>query len=191
MIVTLSGITGTGKSFFKNVIVEELGFKNLVIVTTRKIRENEINGVDKEFVDDKKFEELVRNNKLKVNFEFLGSKYGYRTEKIESDEEQVTEVHYSTIYNVRKHFKNIFSIYIIPEDIERAKLELKKRNLSKEVEMARLKEIDEHIEEYKTNKNLREQFDAVLTNDYTEKSKKELIDIIKKEILLRKEAVKI
>ena len=57
--------------------------------------------------------------------------------------------------------------------------------------MARLKEIDEHIEEYKTNKNLREQFDAVLTNDYTEKSKKELIDIIKKEILLRKEAVKI
>jgi guanylate kinase len=191
MIVTLSGITGTGKSFFKNVIVEELGFKNLVIVTTRKIRENEINGVDKEFVDDKKFEELVRNNKLKVNFEFLGSKYGYRTEKIESDEDQVTEVHYSTIYNVRKHFKNIFSIYIIPEDIERAKLELKKRNLSKEVEMARLKEIDEHIEEYKTNKNLREQFDAVLTNDYTEKSKKELIDIIKKEILLRKEAVKI
>ena len=191
MIVTLSGITGTGKSFFKNVIVDELGFKNLAIVTTRKIRENEINGVDKEFVDDKKFEELVRNNKLKVNFEFLGSKYGYRTEKIESDEDQVTEVHYSTIYDVRKHFKNIFSIYVIPKDIERAKLELKKRNLSKEAEKARLKEIDEHIEEYKTNKNLREQFDAVLTNDYTEKSKKELIDTIKKEILLRKETVKI
>ena len=191
MIVTLSGITGTGKSFFKNVIVDELGFKNLVIVTTRKIRENEINGVDKEFVDDEKFEELVRNNELKVNFEFLGSKYGYRTEKIESDEDQVTEVHYSTIYDIRKHFKNIFSIYVIPKDIERAKLELRKRNLSKEVEKARLKEIDEHIEEYKTNKNLREQFDAVLINDYTEKSKKELIDIIKKEILLRKEAVKI
>ena len=191
MIVTLSGITGTGKSFFKNVIVDELGFKNLAIVTTRKIRENEINGVDKEFVDDEKFEELVRNNELKVNFEFLGSKYGYRTEKIESDEDQVTEVHYSTIYDVRKHFKNIFSIYVIPKDIERAKLELKKRNLSKEAEKARLKEIDEHIKEYKTNKNLREQFDAVLINDYTEKSKKELIDIIKKEILLRKEAVKI
>ena len=180
MIVTLSGITGTGKSFFKNVIVDELGFKNLAIVTTRKIRENEINGVDKEFVDDEKFEELVRNNELKVNFEFLGSKYGYRTEKIESDEDQVTEVHYSTIYDVRKHFKNIFSIYVIPKDIERAKLELKKRNLSKEAEKARLKEIDEHIEEYKTNKNLREPFDAVLINDYTEKSKKELIDIIKK-----------
>mgnify|MGYP002627719892 CR=1 FL=1 len=38
MIVTLSGITGTGKSFFKDVIAKELGFKNLVIVTTRKKR---------------------------------------------------------------------------------------------------------------------------------------------------------
>ena len=28
MIVTLSGVTGTGKSFFKNTISEELGFKN-------------------------------------------------------------------------------------------------------------------------------------------------------------------
>ena len=54
-----------------------------------------------------------------------------------------------------------------------------------------IKDRTEHIEEYKTNKNLREQFDAVLINDYTEKSKKELIDIIKKEILLRKETVKI
>ena len=33
MIVTLSGITGTGKSFFKDAIAKELGFKNLVIVT--------------------------------------------------------------------------------------------------------------------------------------------------------------
>ncbi len=191
MIVTLSGITGTGKSFFKNVIVDELGFENLVIVTTRKIRENEINGIDKEFVNDEKFEELVKNKEVKVNFEFLGAKYGYRTEKIESDEDQVTEVHYSTIYDVRKHFKNIFSIYVVPKDIERAKLELKKRNLSKEVENARLKEIDEHIKEYNTNKNLREQFDAVLINDYTEKSKRELVNMIKKEILLRKELVEI
>ena len=43
MIVTLSGVTGTGKSFFKNVISQELNFKNLVIVTTRNKRTGEIN----------------------------------------------------------------------------------------------------------------------------------------------------
>ena len=47
MIVTLSGITGTGKSFFKDAIAKELGFKNLVIVTTRKKRTGEIAGIYK------------------------------------------------------------------------------------------------------------------------------------------------
>ena len=52
MIVTLSGITGTGKSFFKDAISKELGFKNLAIVTTRNKRKNEVDGIDKEFVND-------------------------------------------------------------------------------------------------------------------------------------------
>ena len=50
MIIALVGVTGIGKSFFKNQIVENLKFKNLVIVTTRNKRDGEINGVDKEFV---------------------------------------------------------------------------------------------------------------------------------------------
>ena len=60
MIVTLSGVTGTGKSFFKNVISQELNFKNLVIVTTRNKRTGEINGVDKEFVSEEEFERLKK-----------------------------------------------------------------------------------------------------------------------------------
>ena len=66
MIVTLSGVTGTGKSFFKNVISQELNFKNLVIVTTRNKRTGEINGVDKEFVSEEEFERLKKENKIKV-----------------------------------------------------------------------------------------------------------------------------
>ena len=114
MIVTLSGVTGTGKSFFKNTISEELCFKNIVIVTTREKRIGEVNGI--------------------VDFEFLGSKYAYRKADIDSNVNQVTEVHYSTIYEFKKNAKNVFSIYMIPKDLERAKQELRKRNLSKETE---------------------------------------------------------
>ena len=85
MIVTLSGITGIGKSFFKNTIVKELGFTNLVIVTTRKRRNGEINGIDKEFVSDEEFEQLRKDKKIVVDFEFLGAKYAYRKKDIESD----------------------------------------------------------------------------------------------------------
>ena len=180
MIVTLSGITGTGKSFFKNAISKELGFENLAIVTTRAKRENEINGIDKEFVINDKFDEMVKNNEIVVNFEFLGAKYGYRKEKLESYENQVTEVHYNTIYEFKKNAKEVFSIYIIPKEVERAKQELKKRKLPIQVEKNRLQEIEEHIKEYQNNKELQKQFDYVFINDYTEKSKEALLQIIRK-----------
>ena len=182
MIVTLSGITGIGKSFFKNAISEELNFKNLAITTTRPKRENEIDGIDKEFVTEERFDELVKNKKILVDFEFLGAKYGYRREKLESLENQVTEVHYNTIYEFKKHAQDVFSIYIIPNEIERAKKELHKRNLPLQVEQNRLYEIEEHIKEYKNNKNLQMQFDYVFINDYTDKSKYALLQIIEKKI---------
>ena len=173
-------VTGTGKSFFKNVISQKLNFKNLVIVTTREKRNGEINGIDKEFVSEEKFAKLKKENKIAVDFEFLGSKYAYRKSDLDSDINQVTEVHYSTIYEFKKNAKNVFAIYMIPKDLKRAKQELQKRNLSKEVEQKRLKEIDEQIKEYKKNKNLQKQFDYVFVNDYSEKAKNDLLKIIKR-----------
>lgn len=182
MIVTLSGITGTGKSFFKDAISKELNFKNLAIVTTRAKRKNEVNGIDKEFVDETRFEQLKKEGKIVVDFEFLGAKYAYRKVNLLSDENQVTEVHYDTIYEFKKNATKVFSVYIIPYDIERAKLELKKRELPIEIEKKRLQEIEEHIKEYSTNKDLQKQFDYVFINDYTEKSKEKLLRIIKQQI---------
>ena len=182
MIVTLSGITGTGKSFFKNVISNELNFKNLAIVTTRPKRKDEINGIDKEFVNDIKFEQLKKEGKIVVDFEFLGEKYAYRKQYLQSQDNYVTEVHYDTIYEFKKNASKVFSIYVIPYDIERAKQELRKRGLSKEIEEDRLQEIDEHIKEYYTNKDLRNQFDYVFINDYTEASKEKLLQVLKKQI---------
>ena len=108
MIVILSGVTGVGKSFFKNVIVDELEFKNMVIVTTRAKRKNEIDGIDKNFVSDDKFENLRQSKKIAVDFEFLGSKYGYKIEDLQSDENQVTELHYNTIYEFKKNSKSFY-----------------------------------------------------------------------------------
>lgn len=182
MIVTLSGITGTGKSFFKDAISKELNFKNLAIVTTRAKRKNEVNGIDKEFVDEIKFEQLKKEGKILVDFEFLGAKYAYRKADLISVENQVTEVHYNTIYEFKKNASKVFSVYMIPYDIERAKLELKKRELPTEIEKDRLQEIEEHMKEYSANKDLQKQFDYVFVNDYTEKSKEKLLEIIKQQI---------
>lgn len=179
MLVALVGVTGVGKSFFKNLIIQELGFKNLPIVTTRQKREGEIDGIDKEFVTDEEFEKMKQSGITQVNFELAGAKYGYRKEYLLSTENRVTEVHYRTIYEFKKCAKDLFSIYMIPYDLERAKLELQKRNLPPQILEQRLEEIDKHIREYTNNLDLREQFDYVLVNDYTEKSNQKVIEIVK------------
>ena len=180
MIVTLSGVTGIGKSFFKNMIVEELGFKNMVINTTREIRTNEINGIDKVFLSDEQFNILKKQNKIAVDFEFLGNRYAYNTCDLQSLENQVTELHYSTIYEFKKNAKDVLAIYILPNDLQRAKLELIRRKLPPEVQKARLNEIDEHIKKFNEDKNLQQQFDYIFINNYDEQSKKKLLNVIKK-----------
>ena len=180
MIVILSGITGAGKSYLKKHIIEKLKFKNIIIVTTRAKRISEIDGIEKHFVTDEEFESLKASGKISVAFEFLGNKYGYLTEDLIFDENSITELHYSTIDDFKKIAKNVVSIYIKPLNIEFAKQQLKLRKLPWKVEKERLKEIKEQVIEFEKNKKLKEKFDYIIYNDYTEKSLEEAISLIEK-----------
>lgn len=179
MIITLSGVTGVGKSYLKKEIENKLGIKAQTIVTTRTRREGEQDGVDKKFVTDEEFEQLKRKKDIIVTFEFLGNKYGYPRKEMESKKNSVVELHYSIIYQLKKEVKNTFSIYMIPENVEVAKQKLKERKLPKEVEKLRLEEIEDHFETFQNDENLRNQFDYIFYNDYTEKSIQKIIELLK------------
>ena len=178
MIVILSGVTGSGKSFLKKEIMKKLNFKNIVIVTTRKKRKNEIDGIDKHFVTNEEFEILRDSKKISVPFEFLGNNYAYYTEDLLSNEDSITELHYNTIDDFKKVAKNVVSIYIKPKDIEMAKVQLRKRLLPKVVEKFRLKEIKEQVINFEENKELKNKFDYIISNDYTTASVDSIIELI-------------
>ena len=89
-------------------------------------------------------------------------------------------MHYKIIYKLKQETNQVFSIYIIPKDIETAKNNLKARNLEKRQEELRLKEIDEQAKEFAQNTELQKQFDYIFYNNYDEASTKELINVLKK-----------
>lgn len=183
MVVTLSGVTGSGKSFLKKQIQERLGLNNQIIYTTRPIRIGEKDGVDKFFVTDEEFDRLEKENKIMVTFEFLGYRYGYETKQIKSDKNTIVELHYTIIYNFKKETDKVFSIYIVPKDIEIAKQNLKNRNLEEKQETLRLQEIEEQAKEFETNKELQKQFDYILYNNYDEDSIEKIIKVVKERVL--------
>lgn len=187
MLLGIAGVTGTGKSYYKDKLVERLGFEKLKIITTREMRKGEKNNEDKIFVSEEELQNLRAKGQIAYEFELLGYKYAYTKEELFSDKNMVFEVHYDTIYEFKKVCPNMKVLYLFPQDIEIAKQKTRERGLTPEVEKKRLLEIDEHYERIKKDIDLRNMFDYIQYNNYDQKSEDKIIDFIQKVMLEEKD----
>lgn len=185
MLLALAGVTGVGKSYYKDELVKKLGFEKIKIITTRKPRVGEKNGDDKVFVTKEELQNLRDNGKIAYEFDLLGNTYAYTHEALNSSKNTVFELHYDTIFDFKKVCPNLCVIYIFPRDIEIAKEKTRERHLDLQVEKDRLLEIDEHYEKITTDENLRNMFDYTIYNNYDQASEDEFINLVND--LLQKE----
>jgi guanylate kinase len=186
MLLALAGVTGIGKSYYKDKIVEKLGFEKIKIITTRAIRDGEKNNSDKIFVTQDELETLRKNGEIAYEFNMLGNTYAYTKEALFSNKNTVFELHYNTIYDFKRVCPNLCAIYLLPNDIEIPKNKMRQRHLSPEIEQARLAEIDEHYNKITTDKNLQNMFDYMLYNNYDKSSEDEIIGLVQKLMLKTK-----
>ena len=168
-IITLSGISGIGKSFLKSyILANSSDCQSLISVTTRHKRKNEVEGIDKFFYSLEDFEKENYSGRLCVVNEVFGNWYAYKKSQIELCNigiNLITELFYKNVFEFKCEFTNTLSVYVLPNDIERTKLELQSRNLEASDFFKRLKDIDDELEFFYNNRNL---FDIIITNDYTE-----------------------
>ncbi|MBQ8451950.1 MAG: hypothetical protein IJ538_04170 [Clostridia bacterium] len=176
MLLALVGITGVGKSFLCDKICEKLNFKKVNTIRTRKPRAGEnVNN----FKTISELDELEKQGEIAYRFKVFGGEYAYLSSEIQSNENWIFEMHYTTIFDWKNIRPDIKTIYIFPKSVEMAKQKLHERGLSAEKETERFNEIDEHIEAMK-NENLKNQFDYFFYNDYTDDSVEKLINLVKK-----------
>ena len=180
ILLAIAGITGIGKSYYKDKITDELKFNKIKILTTRKKRIGEKENDDKIFVTEKELLELEAKGEIAYKFNMLGIWYAYTKKELFSKENTVFELHYETIYDLKKICPNMKSIYLMPNDINIAKQMLKNRKLDKTVEEKRIAEIEEHYNKITTDKDLIKMFDYVIYNNYDEKTDKQVLDLVKK-----------
>jgi len=178
MLLALVGVTGVGKTYFKDKIVEKFDFKKINTIRTRKKRIGEEQGVVGLFMTNEELEEIKKEGKLAYDFEVFGGRYAYLKDEVFSKDNMIFEMHYTTIYDWKKIRPDIITIYIIPTEIEKAKEQTRKRNLTKEKEKERLEEIDEHYNKILNDNKLREMFDYVVYNNYDEESEKSILNLV-------------
>ena len=88
--ILLCGISGSGKSFIANRLEKQevnkkVNFKKLKQVTTREIREDEIDGVDYMFLSDYQYNNMKHD--LISKTEFYDRKYGTIDDSLDSTED--------------------------------------------------------------------------------------------------------
>lgn len=179
MLLALSGVTGIGKSYFKEKLVNELGFHKVNTIRTRPIRIGEKNGIDGIFISDEQLDILKDEDKIIYDFKVFGGRYAYLKDEILSNDNMVFEMHYTMIDDWKKIRPDIKTIYILPKDIEIPKQKVKERNLSKEKEIERINEIEEQYNKFINDKNFQSKFDYFLYNNYDKESEEQLIRLVK------------
>ena len=180
MLLALVGVTGVGKSYYKDKIVENFNFEKVNTIRTRQKRIGEKDGKAGLFMTIDEVETLKKQGKIAYVFEVFGGTYAYLKDEIFSDKNMVFEMHYTTIEDWKKIRPDIKTIYIFPKDIEIAKNKTRKRNLSKEKEMERIKEIDEHFSRITTDEKIRNMFDYIVYNNYDQNSEEEILELVNK-----------
>ena len=176
MLLALVGITGIGKSFFVEKITTNLNFEKVHTIRTRPPRKGEN---PKYFMTDNELNKMYDEGKIAYKFSVFGGQYGYLKDEIFSKENMIFEMHYTTIYDWKKVRPDIKTIYILPTDINISKQKTQERNLSKDKEIERLAEIDEHYNRIMSDEELRSQFDYIVYNNYDKKSEESVLELVK------------
>lgn len=114
MIIVLLGASGSGKSTLENEIATRFGYKKIVSHTTRRPRIGEINGKDYFFINNEKFEDMIRQG-LFAEYDEYSQKRIYGTLKTDYQEgNKIVVLTPNGLHQLKKNCPNekIFTVLV-------------------------------------------------------------------------------
>ena len=185
LILILSSPSGAGKTTLaKKIQDSDSNFKISVSYTTRTSRPNEIDGVDYNFVDVNKFQELSNQNKFLEKAKVFGNYYGTLKGLIEDTLVQGKDYLFDIDWQGTEQVKQIMPldivpVFILPPSINDLEKRLKKREeKNKELVDQRMKMAKDEINHWKDYK-------YIVVNKEVENCFEQITKIIKIERELR------
>lgn len=172
----MSGPSGVGKGTICNTLMQELDAWYSVSMTTREIREGEVDGVNYYFISKEEFKKRIDEGKLLeyniYNDNYYGTPKDKVLKKLEEGKNVFLEIDVNGARNIKKLFPNAILIYVAPPSIE----ELRNRLISRGTEEMdviekRLKIAEEELKQI-------DFYDYVVVNDDLDKAISKVREII-------------
>ena len=177
-IIVISAPSGTGKT----TIVKELIKKNENLVasvsyTTRKMRANEIDGKDYNFVSSELFSSMVEEKSFLEHAKVFDCFYGTPKQEVEDNLNKglnvILEIDWQGAMQIKKERPDCLMLFIIPPSKEALMLRLRKRGTDSN------NEIRLRFDEALNDLNQYENFDNVFINEDVRSTVRAITEFIK------------
>jgi len=178
LIFVLSAPSGTGKTTIQKILKKELKDIDTVITyTTRKPRPNEKNGIDYNFVDKEKFEEMIKRDEFAEWSVVYGNYYGTPKKKIEENfkknKKTLLVIDTQGGLKIKKKYPEVFLIGILPPSLKEQERRMRERKDMSDEEIKKRLLISKE-----ERKILFKYYDVRLINKNIEKTVKRIKKII-------------
>ena len=181
LLIVLSGPSGVGKGTVRKALfdMEDHDLTYSVSMTTRPMREGEVDGVDYYFVSKEDFEKRISENGFLEYEQFFGNYYGTPRDKVEQQldvgHDVVFEIEVQGALKVRNQVKDAVFIFLVPP----SKKALKDRLISRGTEDD--KTIDTRLEKAEKEFQLAHKYDYIVVNDDVYNAADRILAIIRAE----------
>ena len=167
-LIVISAPSGTGKTtVVKKLLQQSTNLEASVSFTTRKMRENEKEGLDYFFVSEKTFANMIQNNDFLEHATVFGNFYGTEKKSVSENLNEgvnvILEIDWQGALQIKSSMPSCVMIFLIPPSKEVLLARLKNRGTDSDQEIAyRFNQAVLDLEQ--SNK-----FDHVLVNDQLDK----------------------
>ncbi len=152
----IAGPSGIGKTFLLSHLVKNYPFKNVLSTMTRKPREHEVNMVDNEFLTEEQYETDAKNGAFFTDYNFFGTRYGYRRKFIEDIVEEgfIPAIIFFTplIQDFVAAYPDSIRVFLMPGDDDLLVARMRERGDSPLEIRKRLASMREEVEAFEKNK---------------------------------------
>ena len=179
MLFVMSGPSGTGKGTICNELKERENIYLSISYTTRKIGENEQEGVNYYYISRDEFEHMISDGEMLEYAQYNGNYYGTNKKRVEEALDEGKDVFLEIEPQGALQVKNIFNdavlIFVLPPSME----ELRRRLIERGRESIEV--IEKRIAASEWEIQQSDKYDYRVINDDLEKCVNEVIEIINKE----------
>lgn len=179
-LIIVSGPSGSGKDTVLREVLKKMPDLDFSISSiTRDMRVGEVEGEKYNFISRETFEKMIADNALLEYNVYCGNYYGTPKAPVKNcinkGGDIILEVDVNGAENVRKNFKDCFSVFIAPPSFE----VLKNRLTSRGTETQEV--IEKRLAQAKSELSRINEYDYIVVNDDLSTAVEEFVEIIRTE----------